>query len=298
MWVGATAADHLRRRHRWSVHSVFDASANLCLEADARDAAPTLLHVGCSDVRSPFGIDLPEPVWRAWRRYLRASPRGGAVRGNWDPVRGRFSGGAPLSIGPRWADAVGDSTVAVSPSPSLVPGHPSPSAAILTSGILAGSDPTTMLAAVRAAFEGLLAGRADAVTRLLGRGPGLTPSGDDVLIGMLGVLHRAGLPGRSADAVAALHRLLETSQLTTDVSIAYLRDACRGRLAGPLRRVLRATDADDAATFLATLRAVGHTSGADTILGLAVAVEGLRGLSLPSSHTSSAHTTRSHPCAA
>lgn len=304
MWFGATAAEHLHRRRRWSVHSVFDSSANLRLEPDAPSVAPALIHVGALAVEAPFGINLPEPVWPAWRRYLHGTSRHGRlVRGEWDPAAGRFTGAATLTLGPSWRERVGDSTVpaSTSVSPSALLGHPSPAVAVLASGIVMGSDAANVLDRLRIAFDGLLDGRVDAATWLLGRGPGLTPSGDDILIGMLGALHRAALPARSADAAAALHRLLDTSEPTTDVSAAYLRDACRGRFAAPLRRVLLASTPAETVARLTTLRAIGHTSGADTILGLAAAADRLRGVSLPSARTTphtTPQTTASRPWAA
>jgi hypothetical protein len=113
---------------------------------------------------------------------------------------------------------------------------------------------------------------ADRVTRgvasLIGRGPGLTPSGDDALVGLLAVLHRLG-PARDGSlellgpAVAAhLHR-------TGDSSAHYLRLAVAGHLGErliALRDALATDDAVDAA--VAAVVATGATSGADALLGV------------------------------
>lgn len=287
MWVGATAAEHLRRRRRWRVHSLFASSANLRLEPDASGPAPALIHIGAGAVEAPFGIDVTAADWRAWRSRLH----GASARGDWDPVRGRLGGVAPLDLGARWREATGDSTVPALPSAASVAVQPpAPVVAVHASGLPVGSDAATVLDRVRTAFDGLLAGGTDAATWLLGRGPGVTPSGDDVLVGMLGVLHRTGLPGRSADAAASLRERVTADPVTTDVSIAYLDDACRGRFASPLRRVLLAADPAEGVARLAALRTMGHTSGADTILGLAIAVDALRHLPAPSPHTPRSHT--------
>jgi uncharacterized protein DUF2877 len=147
---------------------------------------------------------------------------------------------------------------------------------------------------LRAAVETLIddrvdAGNADdAVLYLLGRGPGLTPSGDDVLVGMIAALWFVGEIDSSG--LASLRQLLVDTgtRLTTDISVEYLHYACRGMVAGPLHDLLLALDRSDrtaTADAVNQLRRYGHTSGMDCLLG---AVTGLR-------HIATIHRPAPHP---
>jgi Protein of unknown function (DUF2877) len=115
------------------------------------------------------------------------------------------------------------------------------------------------------------------VRRTLGRGPGLTPSGDDVLVGMLAVLACGGLA--SAAAAEAASRLSSAMspvlRATTDISRHLLVQAARGlpgRALHELGRVLvEGADAAGLARALAPVLDTGATSGADACLGLTAA---------------------------
>jgi hypothetical protein len=113
-----------------------------------------------------------------------------------------------------------------------------------------------------------------AVARLLGRGPGLTPTGDDVLAGALVSLNALGAPaaGSLAAAVAA-----SAPTATTKVSVALLRHAARGecipQLADLLEAVSHGTDSGAASPLpraAGALLAVGHCSGAGLLHGVLV----------------------------
>jgi hypothetical protein len=105
------------------------------------------------------------------------------------------------------------------------------------------------------------------VHRLLGRGPGLTPLGDDVLAGALVTLGALGDPGfaRLGAVVDAL-----APARTTFVSAALLRHAARGECVPELAAVLDGGSPD------ALLR-VGHTSGAGLALGVLAIAEAVLG---------------------
>ena len=111
------------------------------------------------------------------------------------------------------------------------------------------------------------------VKALVGLGEGLTPSGDDFLVGLLAVLHVTGfLPCSAASPVHTQFRecvRLGTSQLSGE----FLRCAFEGHFAEPLVMLVRAlwapaTDAWPA--HAATLAAVGHSSGVDAMVGIAL----------------------------
>ena len=117
-------------------------------------------------------------------------------------------------------------------------------------------------------------GRGDlpaAVGALAGLGPGLTPSGDDVLGGLLVVLAVAGHDGRE------LRRAVDGAP-THAISCAFLTWAARGQAVEPVHRLLDALAASDPAAVRRHQEAVlalGHTSGADLLLGLRVGLGAL-----------------------
>jgi hypothetical protein len=112
------------------------------------------------------------------------------------------------------------------------------------------------------------------VRALVGLGPGLTPSGDDALVGLLAALHRLSRAGDDllallGQAVACdLHR-------TCDISAHYLRLAVAGHVGERLIALCDALadgtdgDVDEAAAAVA---ATGATSGADALLGVVAGV--------------------------
>lgn len=114
------------------------------------------------------------------------------------------------------------------------------------------------------------------VQRMLGCGPGLTPAGDDVLVGALTVL-ASGIAGPGgAHALAALTSALwEMSHATSDISRHLLEQASRGLPGRPLHDLARLSieggsfSAMDAAVD--AVLEIGATSGADACLGLVAA---------------------------
>ena len=105
---------------------------------------------------------------------------------------------------------------------------------------------------------------------LSGLGPGLTPSGDDVLAG-LALGYRAGhgaLPDPLAGALLAA-----VEGRTTELAAARVQHAVAGRPDESVHRLLIALVADSGADLDPAVRAVaayGHSSGADTLVGLIV----------------------------
>lgn len=103
---------------------------------------------------------------------------------------------------------------------------------------------------------------------LVGRGLGLTPSGDDLLAG-----YGTALWARSRNGLLAVLRMDGLSSGTTDVSAAYLRAMAEGHANTgfiDLLRALRAEDGDLCRRAVAEIRSVGHTSGHDSLLGFIV----------------------------
>lgn len=129
---------------------------------------------------------------------------------------------------------------------------------------------------------------AERVGTLVGAGPGLTPSGDDVLCGVLLALRLH--PRGSADLVADLWRAVEPRLTsTTSLSAALLREAADGYAAEPVLRLLErlasfgpADDPAPVAEAVGAVLAIGHTSGADLLGGLAGCLDALSAASAAS----------------
>jgi hypothetical protein len=103
------------------------------------------------------------------------------------------------------------------------------------------------------------------VAGLLGRGPGLTPAGDDVLTGYLLAARAFGADPRAVRAEVA--RL--AASRTTALSAQLLRHALAGTCAPEVAAVLDAIGGSGSlAEPLAALFAVGHTSGAALAYGI------------------------------
>jgi uncharacterized protein DUF2877 len=111
-----------------------------------------------------------------------------------------------------------------------------------------------------------------AVAALIGLGPGLTPSGDDFLCGVMATLHYLG---RSAVARRLAEGVLATAAAETNlISAAYLRCAAEGEASEVLLNALSSVAAGGDSRLEACLDAVhsaGHTSGWDTLAGAAAA---------------------------
>lgn len=116
----------------------------------------------------------------------------------------------------------------------------------------------------------------DCVASLVGRGPGLTPSGDDALVGLLAVLHRLDPAGEASPAQLLRPAVAAHLRRTGDISAHYLGLAVGGHFGERLIALcdaLAGDDPGDVAAAAAAVVATGATSGADALLG---AVSGLR----------------------
>jgi hypothetical protein len=129
-------------------------------------------------------------------------------------------------------------------------------------------------AALRDACHALDGGQAKLhAERLIGWGEGLTPAGDDFLIGLTAGLDAlVGGPGRGELRGAIVMVMRDAAPLTTPIAAHYLRLAADGHFTEPLLRLRDALLCEDDAPLVdAALHAaldVGATSGADTVSGL------------------------------
>lgn len=103
---------------------------------------------------------------------------------------------------------------------------------------------------------------------LIGLGPGLTPSGDDYLGGVLIALHQFG---RKPQARSLWRWLQPRLSRTSDISAAHLQAAATGEGHEALHRCIEALCllAADWDAILTALDSVGHCSGWDSLAGVA-----------------------------
>jgi Protein of unknown function (DUF2877) len=116
-----------------------------------------------------------------------------------------------------------------------------------------------------------------AALRVLGLGPGLTPSGDDFLGALLFTLRHAPVPAWKAQLPAVRQRLLQAARTATNpISAALLADLMAGCSYRALHELLTALhQGAPAPVFSAAhaLLAVGASSGADMLAGVLVALQ-------------------------
>ena len=114
------------------------------------------------------------------------------------------------------------------------------------------------------------------VGRFVGAGPGLTPSGDDVLCGVLLGLRVRGLAQLLPRLWVEVVPRLGT---TTKLAAALLAEAVEGYALPQVVRVgeaLVAGDEQAAAAACAEVATIGHTSGEDLLAGLAGCLDALQ----------------------
>lgn len=128
---------------------------------------------------------------------------------------------------------------------------------------------------VTTGFEGELSADVEAV---VGRGPGATPSGDDILTGIVLTLLHTTTGEQREHVLAAGESLVATAtDRTTTISAALLAQAALGRapesVTEAITTLLRPASNQDkrlAAVRLLTKR--GHTSGVDILVGILLTI--------------------------
>lgn len=104
----------------------------------------------------------------------------------------------------------------------------------------------------------------------IGLGPGLTPSSDDALIGMLAVFFAdPRISNLLQKKFSVLGNINHFKRLTTLVSYNYLDHASHGHFSTPLLYAISSLkQMKNVQAAINQLLAHGHTSGADTLLGM------------------------------
>ncbi|WP_231784110.1 DUF2877 domain-containing protein [Lentibacillus sp. JNUCC-1] len=111
----------------------------------------------------------------------------------------------------------------------------------------------------------------------LGRGKGLTPSGDDHVVGLL-ALHT--ITGALSDAfVEGVKALVYHETITTDVGKEYLRYALKGEFSSAVVQIaedLTLENPEELEDHILNLLPMGHSSGVDTSFGMLLGMLALR----------------------
>ncbi len=119
-----------------------------------------------------------------------------------------------------------------------------------------------------------------ALTGLMGSGRGLTPSGDDLIVGLMLLLSR--MPGMDSlhETLEALHRqVMEIAfEKTTALSANLIACACEGSADERLTQAVDGflTGSLNESAVLATLQEYGSSSGVDALTGMALALRALK----------------------
>ncbi len=109
------------------------------------------------------------------------------------------------------------------------------------------------------------------VTGVVGLGDGLTPSGDDLFVGLLSVLHATGHLEAVLPSTVHQQFLQEVMARTSDLSTEFIRCAVEGDFAEPIALLVRSLFAPELQGWQSkarSLAAVGHNSGIDAMVGI------------------------------
>lgn len=133
----------------------------------------------------------------------------------------------------------------------------------------------TYRGAIGAALTGDPDGLTPAAAALIGLGTGLTPSGDDYLVGALAVLTLN--PATSTLRRLLAHAVTVKADTTTPVGGHYLRAAADRCFHHDITRAARCavTRSDDLEAAFEAVAAIGSTSGTDTLTGIVDTLDAL-----------------------
>lgn len=291
-WLGFTAHAHLRPGERGVVDGVFDGAINIRL------ARGLVCLVTEAIGRGPLNATLRLPA-RSTKVSSLGARAGDAVRVRGSALefgehcRVEFGSAEIYSPGRKFTEPMIEddeiaSNLGVARKTALVFGKTGGLGellALLRPGV-GGMEPTKLnifaSSAVQPAADLDRAFRSgdrflmtDAVRRLIGLGPGLTPSSDDMLAGLALVCvlfaENTGNAQGAANLVGQAIAAEATTGRTTRLSQEYLKEAALGRGNEPVMRLCAALLTGTRGSVERETRrvlAIGETSGTDIVLGL------------------------------
>ena len=112
------------------------------------------------------------------------------------------------------------------------------------------------------------------VKKLIGLGPGLTPSGDDFLGGMMIALHSIGEHGLCSRLWPEIYQSAAAS--TNPISFTHLKAASEGMGSKCIHRAISDMTGGNAEAMFGSMvgiNRIGHTSGWDTVAGIVLTFE-------------------------
>ncbi len=296
--LGRFAADALRAESRWVVQAVFRRSF-YCRSQDGSFVCVGPMSLGSG----PLNVLCPVPERTDWEAAGLAPGSAATCDGTWFRVAEHFAFSLvdatvwrPATPATRWQPAtMRANLVALSREArarsargglqALVPSFAG-NATNLADGA-SGADPLNRMALGGAGplarwLEASL-DRAEeripipsgAITALVGLGPGLTPSGDDFLGGVLVALRQLGAARVAARLAAAV--LSHAEWGTNDISRAHLAAAAGGEGAAALHGLLMSLctpGAPGMRDWVSAIETIGHSSGWDAVAGISLVAAG------------------------
>jgi hypothetical protein len=282
--IGPIAADILATHHDLEVLAVFERSFYLMAHGG-------LVCVGAQGIgRGPINVPLAGAAAIDWRQLgidaeVKAEAHGRTLLIGEEV---RISLDAPAWQPPEWAvfspDTSENGLVALHMHSAQRLPQQGLAALVLAAGDVGTRNPEAKAAAREVATlrsqlpdmlatEQLHSDSIRALTLLLGLGPGLTPSGDDLIGGMmlaLTAIDRIRLRDAIWDALTP-----ELGDLTTEISAMHLAAAADGMGAEAVHELANAVLAGDEAAipaYLDRVGRIGHCSGWDTMAGFALTI--------------------------
>lgn len=260
--MGPDVAERLRRapRDAGRVHSVFERALNV----EWHDGRLLTLQ-GPGPLLAPFAAALARlPRAGAARPGLRVCRRDDTLA--LDAILVEWRGAATVDTN------MPESPVGPVPALSLLLASPLPESGPGLSSTIGRRAQAHLAEGVRRrAPETFLAG----ALGLVGLGEGLTPAGDDCLVGALAVMHRFARSWLRAhpEMTAAVQSRAATA--TTFIAREFIAHALAGRFAESLIDLLTAESAHGVGRAAAQVLQSGATSGADTLCGIRLALAAL-----------------------
>lgn len=273
----AEAARRLRAARSGRVHSAFARTVNIALDG-LGDAGWLSLH-GPGPLSAPFGIACDTAPALAGLAGAPVRVEAGALVLD-GALRVRLDRAVAADTTLPTAAPLPPLAACLASAQARVTDGLLPVAAAVLCGAAVPSDPLARLAApALARLHAATAAReaatcVEAARTLLGLGPGLTPAGDDALVGWLVGLRVDGPEGRDLVEATSSALLGAAADRTGPLSCAFLAAGAAGCVAEPVRDFVAAPDG----VRLSALLALGATSGADLLAGYLLA---RHALSLP-----------------
>jgi len=133
------------------------------------------------------------------------------------------------------------------------------------------SRPVMGLIAAAEQFD--IKGSIHAAEKMIGLGPGVTPSGDDILIGFLaGLWSMAGQNQTQLSFIRSFgNEIIQIAKQTSEISRTYLYHAAHGQFSSSLSTLAEAISTGNGVEQATQeVMRVGHSSGMDSVTGLLV----------------------------